>query len=85
MDLSEVSNTQGGFCIALSLPDTWDILEQQEVMGEEHDAQENLGFLKLDAQKLGRANTKVLCTKNIYQTCNGPGDIAFNHEFQKLS
>ena len=54
-------------------------------MGEEHDAQENLGFLKLDAQKLGRANTKVLCTKNIYQTCNGPGDIAFNHEFQKLS
>ena len=65
MDITEASNTQGGFCIALSLPNTRDILEQREVMCEEHDAQENLGFFKMDAQKLGRVNTKVLCTKNI--------------------
>ena len=65
VDLSGASNTQGGFCSALFLPDTKDILEQREVMGEEHDAQENLAYLELDAQKRGRANTKVLCTKNI--------------------
>ena len=52
-NLSEASNTQGGFCTALFLPDTRDILEQREVMGEEHDAQENLAYLELDAQKLG--------------------------------
>ena len=62
--LVETSNTQGGFCTALLLPDARDILEQRELMGEEHDAQENLSFLKLDTQKLGRANTRVLCTKN---------------------
>ena len=66
VDLAEAANTRGGFFTVLFLPDTRDILEQREVMGEEHDAQENLGFLELDTQKLGRAITKVLCTKNIY-------------------
>ena len=75
-DLSEASNTQGGFCTALFLPDTRDILEQREVMGEEHDAQENLGLLELDAQKLGRANTRVLCTKNIYHRSTVEGGCA---------
>ena len=75
-DLSEASNAQGGFCTALFLPDTRDILEQREVMGEEHDAQENLAYLELDAQKLGRANTKVLCTKNIYHRSTVEGGCA---------
>ena len=51
---------------ALFLPDTRDILEQCKVMGKEHDAEENLVFLEMDTQKLGEANTKVLCTKKIY-------------------
>ena len=76
VDLSEASNTQGGLCSALFLPDTRDILEQREVMGEEHDAQENLAYLELDAQKLGRANTKVLCTKHIYHRSTVEGGCA---------
>ena len=75
-DLSEASNAQGGFCTALFLPNTQDILEEREVMVEEHDAQENLAYLELDAQKLGRANTKVLCTKNIYHRSTVEGGCA---------
>ena len=76
VDLSEASNTTGGLCSALFLPDTKDILEQREVMGEEHDAQENLAYLELDTQKLGRANTKVLCTKHIYHRSTVEGGCA---------
>ena len=76
VDLSEASNTQGGLCSASFLPDTRDILEQREVMGEEHDAQENLAYLEMDAQKLGRANTKVLCTKHIYHRSTVEGGCA---------
>jgi hypothetical protein len=75
-DLSEAANTQGGLCSALFLPDTKDILEQRDVMSEEHDAQENLAYLELDAQKLGRANTRVLCTKNIYHRSTVEGGCA---------
>ena len=75
-DLSEASNTQGGLCSALFLPDTRDILEQREVMSKEHDAQENLVYLELDAWKLGRANTRVLCTKNIYHWAMVEGGCA---------
>ena len=64
-DLAEASNTQWDFCTALFLPDTRDILEQLEVMGEEHDAQENLSYLEIDVEKLDKANTNMLCTKNI--------------------
>ena len=75
-DLEEAKNTQGGFCTALFLPDTRDILEQREVMGDKHDAQENLGYLEMDTHKLAKANTKVLCTKNIYHRSTVEGGCA---------
>ena len=45
-------------------------------MGKEHDAQENLTYLELDSQKLGQANTKVLCTNNIYHRSTVEGGCA---------
>ena len=45
-------------------------------MGDEHDAQENLGYLEMDTQKLAKANTKVLCTKNIYHRSTVEGGCA---------
>ena len=76
-DVEEAKNTQGGFCTALFFPDTRDILEQCEVMDEEHDAQENLDYLEIDGHKLGKGNTKVLmCTKNIYHRSTVKGGCA---------
>ena len=65
-DLVDASNTKGGFCTDLFLPDTREVLEQIEVICEEQDARVNPSHLKEDTHRLNRASMKMVCTERIY-------------------